>query len=272
MIIKHLSENKKIIECENCKQQTLVLKKTAERFKTKFKYCGSCRKFQKKCTVCKNEHFNQGKTCSPKCAQSLKEKTYLKSCGAIHNFSKESKSRKEWELKMFENEGIENVFQRSQVKEKSLDSLKKHFNLNYDIKNVSQIPEIKNKVRETFETTGLWIPKKDWPKRKIYYHNVWEYTWANLKKYAQLEISNDFWVKLKESRKLTRNEWICIDHIYAINQGFLNNIDPKYIGHIKNLQPLTMTENRKKWERCDITIEKLIELYNIFEKKINYEN
>lgn len=46
------------------------------------------------------------------------ENSCIERFGAPHNFSRESSSRKAWEQKMFETEGITNVFQREDVKDK----------------------------------------------------------------------------------------------------------------------------------------------------------
>jgi len=48
-----------------------------------------------------------------------------------------------------------------------------------------------------------------------------------------------------------------LDHKFSIVEGFKNNIDPKIIGHIKNLQFIPWEENIKKRTKCSITIEEL---------------
>lgn len=57
------------------------------------------------------------------CKKKYKE-TMLKNWGVEHNFNKNSKSRQEWEQRLFENEGITNVFQREDVKQKIKKTLK----------------------------------------------------------------------------------------------------------------------------------------------------
>lgn len=47
-----------------------------------------------------------------------REETNLKETGYKHNFCKNSPSRKKWEQRLFEEEGIINVFQREEVKDK----------------------------------------------------------------------------------------------------------------------------------------------------------
>ena len=50
-----------------------------------------------------------------------------------------------------------------------------------------------------------------------------------------------------------------LDHKFSINEGFLQKIDPKIIGHWKNLEILTSLDNERKWNKCSITIEELLE-------------
>lgn len=56
-----------------------------------------------------------------------------------------------------------------------------------------------------------------------------------------------------------------LDHKYSISEGFKNNIDPKIIGHWKNLEILKAGINRyTKKEKSSITIEDLLmEIENI---------
>ena len=50
-----------------------------------------------------------------------------------------------------------------------------------------------------------------------------------------------------------------LDHKYSKHQGFLNNIPPEVIGHYSNLQMIPRHSNRKKYNKCSITIEQLYE-------------
>lgn len=59
-----------------------------------------------------------------------------------------------------------------------------------------------------------------------------------------------------------------IDHKFSIKQGFINNIPVEIISHPCNLYMIWYMENLEKQDRCDITLEKLIE--NI--KNYNNEN
>lgn len=52
-----------------------------------------------------------------------RKKTLIKKTGFDHNFCKNSPSRKAWEKRLLEKEGITNVFQRKEVKKKSLKTM-----------------------------------------------------------------------------------------------------------------------------------------------------
>ena len=50
-----------------------------------------------------------------------------------------------------------------------------------------------------------------------------------------------------------------LDHKYSKHQGFLNNVPPEVIGHYSNLQMIPRHSNRKKYNKCSITIDQLYE-------------
>lgn len=56
-----------------------------------------------------------------------REQTCLKNFGEKHNFAKNSSSRKEWQKRLFDEEGITNVFQRESVKKKLVQTLIKKY-------------------------------------------------------------------------------------------------------------------------------------------------
>jgi transposase len=49
-----------------------------------------------------------------------------------------------------------------------------------------------------------------------------------------------------------------LDHKFSIIEGFKQNIEPKIIGNIKNLEFIPWEENLKKRAKCSITIKELI--------------
>lgn len=111
--------------------------------------CNECRKYRicKNCSAEFKHHQNQ--TCSEKCSSELKKKTYMKSCGTEHNFSKKSISRKKFENRLFEEEGINNVWQRDAVKDK----IEKIILSRYGETNISKVNFIKDKKKNTFSET-----------------------------------------------------------------------------------------------------------------------
>jgi len=48
-----------------------------------------------------------------------------------------------------------------------------------------------------------------------------------------------------------------LDHKYSITEGFKNNVPPKVIGHIANLEFLPHKVNESKGTKCSVTLEKL---------------
>ncbi len=123
--------------------------KYIEKNKEKYELCSKCRKY-KLCKNCGVEfHHKQNQTCSKKCTQELKEKSFMISCGSKHNFCKNSKSRIVWENNLLENEGIVNIFQRDDVKDK----IKKTIFDKYGVDSISKSDIIKLKKKETLNKT-----------------------------------------------------------------------------------------------------------------------
>lgn len=125
--------------------------------------CKSCRLIRE-CVICDSlfKHF-QNKTCSVKCSKLMKQKTSLKNNGSVHQFCKNSESRKKWENDLLINEGITNVFQRESVKDK----IKNTVNFKYGVDNPSQSNEIKIKKKNTLKNTLKNNPnlyKDNWKK------------------------------------------------------------------------------------------------------------
>lgn len=49
-----------------------------------------------------------------------------------------------------------------------------------------------------------------------------------------------------------------LDRKYSVIEGFKNNVEPKLIGNIKNLEFIPWKDNLKKRANCSITLEELI--------------
>lgn len=59
-----------------------------------------------------------------------------------------------------------------------------------------------------------------------------------------------------------------LDHIYSVDAGFKNGVSPEIIGSVVNLRIITREQNRCKGNRCDITLDELLEKYDEFLKRI----
>jgi hypothetical protein len=142
-----------MLSCKNCGIEYNIKAISNEYIKkdpTKyFSFCTECRKIKpcKNCGIPFKHHQNQ--TCSVKCANELKEKTYMLTQGTRHNFCKNSKSRQAFEEKMFSDHGVKNVFQRADVKQKISSTIISR----YGVDNISKYEKIKDKKRETLSMT-----------------------------------------------------------------------------------------------------------------------
>lgn len=93
-------------------------------------------------------------------------------------------------------------------------------------------------------------PRDQRPLRQLYYDEVKRVTKDNW---------NEHFDKINPNR-LNRSQFD-LDHIYSIQQGFLDNIPPYIIGHWTNLRMIIPTENYSKGMRCDKTKDQLFEDY-----------
>lgn len=59
-----------------------------------------------------------------------------------------------------------------------------------------------------------------------------------------------------------------LDHKYSILEGFKNDVDPKIIGNINNLEFIPWEDNIKKGTVCSITLDKLLTLINDTDIKV----
>jgi hypothetical protein len=243
--------------CKHCNREFYTTKKYINS-----EYCGLCRTFHKKCAICQKEIFVQARTCSKQCAYELRKLSWRKTCGSDHNFCRKSSSRIQWEKRLLE-EGITNVWQREEVKEKSRKTLQQKFNID-NVTNVSQIPEIKEKIKKSFERKGYWNIDRYKDEYAIYICNVWQVTHASIKKYWDPE-----WKKENKLKK--GKDQLTVDHKYSISKGFKDKISPEIMGSIVNLEILTRSKNSSKGCKCSLSLNKLMNDYNNFidENKIN---
>ena len=60
---------------------------------------------------------------------------------------------------------------------------------------------------------------------------------------------------------------VVLDHKYSVFKAFENNIDPKIVGHWKNLEIKTILENHTKYTKCSIELNELLFLIKESEEK-----
>lgn len=73
-------------------------------------------------------------------------------------------------------------------------------------------------------------------------------------------ITRDSWIYHNDKINplgLPRGTEYELDHKYSKHQGFLTNVPPEIIGHYSNLEMITRHSNRKKYNKCSITLEEL---------------
>lgn len=62
---------------------------------------------------------------------------------------------------------------------------------------------------------------------------------------------------------LSRGKEYELDHKFSKHQGFVNNVPPEVIGHYTNLQLIPRHSNRKKYNKCSITLDELLQLQQV---------
>lgn len=210
----------------------------------KYKMCADCRKYRP-CGNC-GEEFNhvQNQTCSKECAQELKEKSFMNSCGTKHNFYRKSTSRKKWENNLLINEGITNVFQRESVKKKSMAT-----NISkYGVDNVSKSIIIQNKKRDTLAKTMENNP------------NLFKENWNKLNKYFIQTIGYD--PRLHLFGKASKASLIIFEPLlrWCLENNIL--LDDVYLGVGDNKEYFIYTDNGVFFYDFTIRSKKIIIEYN----------
>ncbi len=169
-------------------------------------------------------------------------KTHFKKYGKEHNFCKGHPSRLEWEERLFNEEGITNIFQRKEI-----------------------IEVIKKKSKETKYRLGLAIRPHLKSDFEQYKGEVEKHSSKNYKNFNKIINPNNL--------KRCRGKYH-LDHIYSKYDGFHNNVPAAILGHQVNLRMMLEHDNISKGKRSDITIAELyrrIIQYEFCESKINKE-
>ena len=116
--------------------------------------------------------------------------------------------------------------------------------------------ESSEKYRKRMEELGVWIEKSIIDDFKKYKSLVNRYTNESLLFYGEL-------VEKLEMRSKDFH----LDHKYSIKMGFINDIDPKIIGSVINVEIIPSKINSSKREKCSITKQQLVKEYTKFKGK-----
>jgi hypothetical protein len=230
--------------------------------------CSVHRKRKKNCSVCQKLHYNQGFACSSDCAYYLKQQSWINSVGTPHNFSKESFSRKKWEDRLLQKEGIINVFQREDVKQKIKNTISEKYNNGIFIENISQTEYWKNAIAFNYiQNYGInaYLEKEfnNNTERNIYYKNVWSITISQIKAKGKEYLGYSY-EEIKNYNKLCTDikQYLTIDHRFSIIRGYTQSVSSLIIGSIHNLSIIPYSENSSKGAKCSIKLCELKHKYN----------
>lgn len=86
-----------------------------------------------------------------------------------------------------------------------------------------------------------------------------EYEFFVYKKAVQRETKKS--LRLNKDLLVKKNKKDSLDHKYSIFNGFINDVPPKIIGSIHNLEYINAAENAKKQTNCSIDLQTLVEKY-----------
>lgn len=119
----------------------------------------------------------------------------------------------------------------------------------YGVHSTLLLDDVREKQYQSKVKKGIVTARENRSDRQIYYDEVVRLT----------KISwNEYFDKINPDRITRGNNWH-LDHVYSIQQGFRDNIEPKIIAHWTNLRMYPGSNNSKKGIRCDKTKDQLLE-------------
>jgi len=184
------------------------------------------------------------------------EKTMLEKYGVDHysksdNFKENISSKKDLILEkikktFLEKYGVDNVLNLDRIKQKikmdrhNIDELRKDTCLfKYGVDNVSKNKDIQNKIKQTKELKGLIIPDSQLSLWELYKKDVRNITKRNKKMLYENWNGYDYYdgefIKGYLSNSHIHKFYPTMDHKISVYYGFINSIDPNFIGSIENL-------------------------------------
>lgn len=169
---------------------------------------------------------------------------------------------KEKKVRTFiENYGVDNP---SKVKE-ILDKKEETWIKKYGVKNPSQSKEIKDKKKKTIVSNGYIRSDEELTEKELYKRKVSQFTDITIRKKFKKD-------DLKKRGKCGIYGAKQVDHIYSINDGFINNIPPEILCHECNIRLIDWEDNTNKWKKSDITINELYSLIEEYENRKENDN
>jgi hypothetical protein len=145
--------------------------------------------------------------------------------------------------------GDKNFAKRLEVREKIKTGVKESWRINPKQR---MTEEVIKKIRKIKEENGTCVKEEDLNDFELYGRRV--------KKHTSISIKEKYSKKDLETIGRTKDH---IDHIFSIQKGFISRILPQIIGSKSNIRILNGSENCKKHTKCDISINKLFEKYDI---------
>lgn len=205
------------------------------------------------CPKCGNEHEKNGVYCSRSCANSrvwsdidkYKMSISAKNSLKVINANTDLKKRQNISEKA-----------KKQAKEGRINWSGLH------------TPDVINKVKLTIKNKqNQWLNTLN-NENKIEYRKSCKFRFSlnDFPNEFEFNLINEYgWYKAKN--KGDNLNGISRDHMYSINEGFKNLVDPYYISHPANCQLMRHGDNNKKDRKCSITLDELIDKVQKWDKK-----
>lgn len=174
-----------------------------------------------------------------------------------HQFATAGVHRKYYEMLGLESNDIDNILKNiNKRKDSSSIEFLLRSNPNLDFNDILVLYSEKNKLKSSSYRINGYL-KKDDPNLEeeiAYYAAVNYYTRLSMK-----------YMSPCPGKKGKRVNEYHIDHKYSIKQGYLDNISPKIIGNVVNLEWILSSTDCAKRGNCSITKEQLLKDFKSYE-------
>jgi hypothetical protein len=169
-----------------------------------------------------------------------------------------NKRRSESNKKAWETGRRKETVLTAEIKERRIEKIKKTCLEKYGVDNYRKTKTMREMAaklvyRRYLDSGG--IPREQRSTRDSYYSEVWIHT--NKSWYEHFHDINP--------ESIQRGNDYHLDHIYSIQQGFIDNVPPEIMGHWTNLRLIDARKNKSKRNKCDKSIEQLYEDYEHYQ-------